>query len=281
MKITINDYGNQTEFMVVNNNGKQFCFASAQFYQDSSWVVSISSQKGCPMSCTFCDVPLFGFQGNASIENLTNQLEIMLKHFSSIKSTNHFYVHYARMGEPTFNNNVLEFTTKNLTPLVNSYLKTNSIHPVVLTMLPNNNSQLKQFLQNWTNIKNSVYNGKAGLQFSINSTDNKQRNQMFNNKSLSLEQISELSNHLPNPVGSKYTLSFVLTKDTIIDPNKLDQLFDKNKFLIKIAPVHETKSTIKNNLNLLDSQTSYKICKQIETQLLEHGWEVIVFTIPK
>lgn len=29
-------------------------------------VVTVSSQKGCPMSCNFCDCPKFGFYGNVS-----------------------------------------------------------------------------------------------------------------------------------------------------------------------------------------------------------------------
>lgn len=31
------------------------------------WVATISSQKGCPMKCTFCDVHKYGFFGNASL----------------------------------------------------------------------------------------------------------------------------------------------------------------------------------------------------------------------
>lgn len=34
------------------------------------WVATISTQKGCPMHCKFCDVPKFGFYGNASIEDM-------------------------------------------------------------------------------------------------------------------------------------------------------------------------------------------------------------------
>ena len=34
-------------------------------------VVTVSSQKGCPMHCNFCDCPKLGYHGNASIAPFT------------------------------------------------------------------------------------------------------------------------------------------------------------------------------------------------------------------
>ena len=84
------------------------------------------------------------------------------------------------------------------------------------------------------------------MQFSINSTDNTQRNVMFNNMSLSLEEISEISKQLPTPVGRKYTLNFAVTKDTILNAKRLSELFDKSKFIVKITPIHETNNAKEN-----------------------------------
>lgn len=61
-------------------------------------------------------------------------------------------------------------------------------------------------------IKNIDYEGEAGLQFSINFTGNNQRNSQFNNMSLSLEEIYDLSKKLPKPVGRKYALNFAVAK---------------------------------------------------------------------
>ena len=36
-------------------------------------VVTVSSQKGCPMKCNFCDCPKLGFNGNVSKEELISQ----------------------------------------------------------------------------------------------------------------------------------------------------------------------------------------------------------------
>lgn len=67
-------------------------------------------------------------------------------------------------------------------------------------MCPRGNKQLEEFLRSWV-ISGYEYGGEDGygLQFSINTLNNEQRNKMFNNKSLSLEEISELIKKLPNP----------------------------------------------------------------------------------
>ena len=118
---------------------------------------------------------------------------------------------------------------------------------------------------------------EAGLQFSINSTDEKQREWLFNGKSLSLEEISKLAKKLPMPVGRKYTLNFPVTKDTILDPKELSRLFDKNKFIVKITPIHETKEAEKNGLETHLGYYSYDVYRQFEQPLLADGWDVIVF----
>lgn len=49
------------------------------------------------MHCKFCDVPKFGFYGNASIEDMERQIRTIIEG-ESIKETDRFNVHFARMG---------------------------------------------------------------------------------------------------------------------------------------------------------------------------------------
>lgn len=39
----------------------------------------VATQKGCPMHCKFCDVPKFGFYGNASIEDMDRQIRTIIE----------------------------------------------------------------------------------------------------------------------------------------------------------------------------------------------------------
>lgn len=245
------------------------------------WVATISTQKGCPMRCRFCDCPKFGFYGNASREELAYEIRTILEN-EECRKTKRFNVHFARMGEPTFNSDVLQFAKHDLKKLVSSYIEADTVHPVVSTMLPKGNSHLLDFLKRWCSIKNDVYGGEAGLQFSINSTDYAQRSIQFNAMSLSLADIAyKIAPELPMPVGRKYTLNFAVTKDTILDAELLDKFFDKEKFIVKITPIHETHTALENGFDVTTSYDDYDVYRKFERPLLKLGWDVIVFVPSK
>ena len=242
-------------------------------------VVTISTQKGCPMNCMFCDCPKVQFKGNVSREELIEEVSNAIN-FSGCKFTNRFNLHLARMGEPALNAvNVLAFLKEDLIPLVNSLMKADTIHPVFTTMCPKGigKERLLSILKDFCMLKNLHYKGEAGLQLSINSTDETQRNQLFRGMSLSLADISEIAKELPMPNGRKYTLNFPVTDKTILDPKELSRLFDKDKFIVKITPIHETNEANANGINTLEGYYKYDVYRQFEQPLLKEGWQVIVF----
>lgn len=247
----------------------------------NKWVATISTQKGCPMSCTFCDVHKFGFFGNASLPDLEYQLRHIIEN-EDVRFTDRFNVHYARMGEPTWNPAVLEFTETRLDQLVKECgLHAVTVHPVVSTMMPKENHALVEYLHRWCKIKNDLRNGEAGLQLSINSTSDEQRSAQFDNKSLSLAEISAIAADLPVPVGRKYTLNFAVTEETVLDAAVLNDLFDKDKFIVKITPIHQTKSAVENHYDITTTYENYSVYSKFEQPLLDLGWDVIVFVPSK
>lgn len=276
--LTVGDYGKE------NNIKASFLGLDKEIHGvqhhdvdlSEKWVATISTQKGCPMKCQFCDCPKYGFHGNASLEDLRYEILTILQN-ESIKETDRFNVHFARMGEPTFNRNVLYFTEFDLREMVGRQIAAKTIHPVVSTMLPRSNKHLLYFIHEWCRIKNEVYNGEAGLQFSINSTDEDQRREQFNGMSLSLAEISELAKDLPMPIGRKYTLNFAVTADTILDADELTRLFDKDKFIVKITPIHKTNAAVKNGFGITTEYTDYNVYRKFEQPLIEAEWDVIVF----
>lgn len=279
--LTVGDYGKENnikaDFLGLTKeiNGVE----NTEVDLSKKWVATISTQKGCPMHCKFCDVPKFGFFGNVSVGELAYQIKMIIRN-EDVRETERFNVHFARMGEPTWNDNVLAFSIVLKELVKKCGLKAKTVHPVVSTMLPKANRKLKPYILTWCAIKNDFYNGEAGLQFSINSTDDAQRDELFDGKSLSLSEISELAKELPMPKGRKYTLNFPVTKQTILDAKRLSELFDKDKFIVKITPIHETNSAIENGFEV-SGYADYDVYRQFEQPLLEEGWDVIVFVPSK
>lgn len=243
---------------------------------EEKWVVTISTQYGCSMDCKFCDVPKVGKGLNATISDLDNQIVEALKLHPEVIGTKRLNLHYARMGEPTWNFEVLK-NAMNLHKLVKPYIGNSMIHPVISTMLPKNNARLIEYLQEWCDIKNYTYRGDAGLQFSINSTDNTQREEMFSGNSLSLEEISEIGKLLPDPIGRKYALNFALADEYIINAQRLASLFSNKKFMCKLTPLHRTESCEQNRIETTGGYESFTPYQKAETALKNAGFDVIVF----
>lgn len=246
------------------------------------WVVTLSSQYGCPMKCTFCDVPNIKFAGNASFDDLYDQLTNAVSLFKSVDYTERLNIHFARMGEPIFNVNVFEFAAylaKNRKKVQDKLgLRTEVIHPVLTTSLPRNFGPLADRLWWWcSRIKNNLYSGQAGLQVSINSTNEAQRDEMFQNMQIHLTDFAPIASELPEPVGRKYCLNFAYSTDFEVDADYLASLFDINKFMVKITPIHNNNACRNNGIKTVDGYDSYAPYKQVEEDLKRAGFDVLVF----
>lgn len=107
------------------------------------WVITCSTQYGCSMGCNFCDVPKVGPGKNATVKDLTEQVRLAVGLHPEVKSTKRLNLHWARMGEPTFNFNVVP-ATRSLKKWFDK--KGFNLHPVVSTMMPRSNKKLGNFI---------------------------------------------------------------------------------------------------------------------------------------
>jgi len=239
------------------------------------WVTTISTQYGCSMGCKFCDVPKVGAGVNATYDDMKSQIITSLSLHPEVTSTKRLNVHYARMGEPTWNENVLKFS-HNMRHELYPYIGRSLIHPVISTMCPKHNGLLSEFISEWIDIKNDEFRGDAGLQLSINSTNNDERDNMFSNNCLSIEQIADMMKYKPSPKGRKYTLNFAIAGYEI-DAKKLTDLFNPVDFIIKLTPMHKTASALKNEIKTQGDYTTYYPYQQHEKELKDAGFDVLVF----
>lgn len=244
---------------------------------EEKWVVTISTQYGCDMGCSFCDVPKVGRGLNATFNDLIQQVLTAIKLHPEVQSSNRLNIHYARMGEPTWNPNVLD-ATKWLKTHVDPEFK---IHPVVSTMMPHRNEWLKTFIHTWMRIKNRLLGGEAGLQISVNSTDSVARSFMFKTNACSLEEIARIMDGvIPN--GRKITLNFALGGIVWpIDPDVLLKYFNPDWYLCKLTPLHRTRAVNSKGLVPAGDWTEYAPYAETEAALKKAGYDVIVFLASK
>ncbi len=245
---------------------------------ERKWVITISSQYGCSMGCPYCDVSTVGPGINATLKDLIDQVLECIHLHPEVKYTERLNIHFARMGEPTYNPNVLDAAR-----WFYDHLRTDDegkeirhIHPVVSTMMPEKNQWLKVFIHTWMRIKNRLYGGEAGLQISINSTDTHQRAFLFGGNALPLRKIADIMDGV-HVLGRKIALNFALFEGAKIDPDVLLDYFDPESYMVKITPMHKTSNAISNRLETPDGYSSYHSYKEVEASLKSAGFDVIVF----
>lgn len=239
---------------------------------EEKWVVTISTQYGCSMGCKFCDVPKVGPGKNATESDLIRQVLIALTQLHpDVSFTKRLNIHFARMGEPTWNPNVLDATKWFKIHLDPEF----KIHPVVSTMMPKKNEWLKTFVHTWMRIKNRLLSGEAGLQLSINSTNELERDYMFNGNACTLDQIGNIMEGII-PNGRKITLNFAVANYEI-DPNVLLKYFSPDDYVIKLTPMHKTNKALENGIETDGDYTTIYPYKEYEENLLKAGYDVLVF----
>lgn len=282
--LTIGDYGKKynvkADFLGFNKNiegvPNTHCMPLSE-----KWVITVSTQYGCPMKCTFCDVPNIKFQGNATFDDLKLQFYNAISLFPHCQYTERLNLHLARMGDPIFNEDVFKFSEwlyrGKQEIQKDTGLSIEVIHPVLTTSLPRKLKSLEERILRWCDLKNNVYNGQAGLQFSINSTDEAQRTKMFGDQQLHLEDLAKIAAKMPMPISRKYCLNFAYSTDFIIDSSKVANLFDPQKFMMKITPIHNNNACTKNNIKTVGGYDSWQPYQKPEEDLKAAGFDVLVF----
>lgn len=288
------DNGRKVEFLSIGDYGKEAnvkadflglespiegVTAKETLPLEEKWVVTISTQHGCSMGCKFCDVPKVGRGINVPFDGLVDQVLAAIDLHPEVKSTKRLNLHYARMGEPSFNEAVLNATME-----LAIMLKKNrgwGFHPVVSTMMPRANKGLEKFVRSWLMIKNGTLEGEAGLQLSINSTDDAQRGYMFSGSAHGLKEISEIMRRVVKSNGGvrgrKIALNVALTPDTILNAELLAELFSPEHYMVKITPMHMTNACEANDMFDEEMYGAYVPYEQFESQTKKAGFDTLVF----
>ncbi len=237
--------------------------------EKDKYVFNISTQIGCPVGCKMCDTGKKYYR-NLSTYEILEEISFLLnrKYPDGRINTKKFKIHFARMGEPALNNNVLDVLVKLPNIIKRPFI------PCIATTAPRN---CKKFFNELLGIKNSIYTGGYfQLQFSINSTDESTRDKLMPIDKFSLEEISDFGEKWFRERDRKMDLNFACSTDSEIDIDILKNIFDPKKFLVKLTPINETFSSKENDLVSLFEYDNNTIAEKIAEDLRKYGFEVII-----
>ncbi|MHA1583799.1 MAG: radical SAM protein [Promethearchaeota archaeon] len=210
--------------------------------REEKWVIVLSTLYGCPMKCLMCDAGEY-YLGKVSKEGMLAQIDyIVSRRFPDrYIPAKKFKIQFARMGEPSLNNDVLDLL-KDLPTLFNAP----GLIPCISTVAPN---ACGNFLDKLLEIKNDLYpNGHFQLQFSIHSSDEDLRHKWISSKIWSFTKIAEFGKQWYKPSDRKITLNFAVAEDSVIDPKVIREYFNPDTYLIKLTPINPTNKAIRNDL---------------------------------
>lgn len=259
-----------TVYIAEFRNGKRIEFVESiqpPVPRNEKWVLIVSSLYGCPVNCGFCDAG-GSYQGALSKEELLTQIDYLVKQYFPDNNINikKFKIQFARMGEPAFNQNVIE-VLKELPQIYNAP----GLMPSVSTIAPEGTDK---FFEELLEIKEKYYRKKFQMQFSIHTTDKNYRDWLIPIKKWDFDKIAKYGDRFYQTGNRKITLNFALADNMPVDAKVLLNYFDPDKFLIKITPVNPTLKAIKNNINsyISPEKSEYELINKLNSA----GYDVIL-----
>jgi 23S rRNA (adenine2503-C2)-methyltransferase len=210
--------------------------------REKKWVLIVSTLFGCPVGCTMCDAGTW-YKGKLSENEIFEQIDYLVisRYPDRIIPAEKFKIQFARMGDPSFNKNVLEVLKK----LPDRYSATGLL-PSISTVAPNGTDY---FFDQLIEIKNKYYSGGSfQMQFSIHSTDEKVRDSLIPINKWDFKKIADYGARFFRNGDQKIALNFALEEKSPIEINKLERYFNPDIFIIKLTPVNPTISAIENKL---------------------------------
>ena len=239
--------------------------------REEKMVIVISCLLGCPVQCLMCDAGK-RYCGKLSKEEMLEQIDhIVDRHFPSrVIPVKKFKIQFTRMGEPAFNEAVLDL----LEELPVRYQAPGLI-PSISTVGPKNTGD---FFERLLQIKKKLYEvGHFQMQFSIHTTDVEKRDQLIPTPKMSFEGIAAFGERFYSPGDRKITLNFIVMEAYPIEPCVIAKYFNPAHFILKFTPLNPTaRAQEKGLINILKSHTQESKVQTLLDECHALGFETIV-----
>jgi len=252
---------------------------------EEKWLLTVSTQKGCPHNCHFCDVAGLGFKGDLTEEEIEEQIRFIINATPYVNNSNKVKIGFARMGEPAHNvDNVLN-VIKRLPSISVSMRKDFNWLPCFNSILPRvttKNESGFDIIDKVLDVKENNYNGFLHFQLSINSTDEHKRKELFAGADvLSIKEIIKYINN-KNITNRTVTLNFIVMNGVEIDVKKLASFgINGEKYKVKLIPLNNTIRAQTKHLQTYANYENYTDLVELGTQFNDIGVPTVIDAIAK
>ena len=208
--------------------------------RSEKWVMMISTQIGCPVGCLLCDAGTLGYRGNLTAEEMLEQVRQIAGDNPGLNPRSHpkVKIHFARMGEPALNPEVLKALIH-----LGRHSGWPGLVPSVSTVAPKSPA-VEPFFEQLIAVKRDFFGGgRFQLQFSVHSTDEAQRRRLVPVRTWTLEEIAAYGERFVRPGDRKITLNFAAPPGAPLDAAVVERVFRPDRFLVKITPVNPTETS--------------------------------------
>ena len=255
-----------------DDSNKMFEFVDGldtRYKREEKWIINVSTQYGCPVDCRFCDAG-GDYKGNIPADLMLGQVKYVLDRHdpASVNSCKKLKVHFARMGEPALNNEVIDALK-----LLPETVKNPGLMACVASVAPKGR---EKWFESLCNVKHQMYNGHFQLQLSINSTDEEWRLRLMPISLFSFQEMAEIVSEFWTPRDRKVVLNFALTKGVPVEPKSVSRFFDPEKCIIKLTPLNPTFKGKEENLASLLRQADESEADELASGFSNCGYEVVM-----
>ena len=235
--------------------------------REEKWVLILSTLFGCPVRCRFCDAGM-RYQGPLTAAEMIAQAEYMIsrRYPDGTVPAGKFKIQFARMGEPAFNEQVIDA----LAALPERW-DAPGLMPALSTIAPEGTDR---FFERLLTVKRERYGGRFQLQFSIHTTDQELRDWLVPARKWPLERIAEYGERFYEPGGRKISLNFAIAEGMPVDAGELRRHFSPDVFLVKLTPVNPTHRAKQNEIvsHIEPDRERYAVVDELRAA----GFETIV-----
>jgi 23S rRNA (adenine2503-C2)-methyltransferase len=237
---------------------------------ENKLVYVISTQIGCAIGCLTCDASR-KYGGNLTSSELLEQVAFLTENWAGLAANDcrKLKIQFARMGEPSLNDNVLEALE-----LLPSTLKSPGLMPCIATVAPLGRDVWFEKLRE---TKQRLYSrGRFQLQFSVQTTNLASRARIIPANIWNFSQIADYATRFVEREDRKVVLNFALALGVEVDPGVVATHFCPESCLVKLTPLNPTATAAKAGLRTAFAPDLPMAGHELARKFGEYGFDCIV-----